>query len=334
MEAVMIDSIFVEREVLDHPIAQKVIRRLKHADVFEIDRYQEMFNRRQQNFRIQKQNPALILARKHDNFVLPAPQGFGLDAQKNYYFSHMYNCIYDCRYCFLQGMYSSANYVLFVNYEDFFKAISDTIDKNTDTSLTFFSGYDCDSLAFEKITGFAEKALEFFTNFSSVEFELRTKSIVSETLLKRSPISNCIVAYSLSPSNLAGVLDNKAPSIERRVNALKTLAKNGWPVGLRFDPLIYCAGWENLYSELIQDIFTDINIDKVHSVSHGPLRFPKEMYKKITSLYPDDKLFSFPMETKGGIVSYGKDIEQEMSLFLQEELEKYTTKKKIFRCLV
>ena len=108
MEAVMIDSIFVEREVLDHPIAQKVIRRLKHADVFEIDRYQEMFNRRQQNFRIQKQNPALILARKHDNFVLPAPQGFGLDAQKNYYFSHMYNCIYDCRYCFLQGMYSSA----------------------------------------------------------------------------------------------------------------------------------------------------------------------------------------------------------------------------------
>ena len=134
----MIDSIFAEREVLDHPIAQKVIRRLKHADVFEIDRYQEMFNRRQQNFRIQKQNPALILARKHDNFVLPAPQGFGLDAQKNYYFSHMYNCIYDCRYCFLQGMYSSANYVLFVNYEDFFKAISDTIDKNTDTSLTFF----------------------------------------------------------------------------------------------------------------------------------------------------------------------------------------------------
>ena len=133
---------------------------------------------------------------------------------------------------------------------------------------------------------------------------------------------------------MAGVLDNKAPSIERRVNALKTLAKNGWPVGLRFDPLIYCSGWENLYSELIQGIFTDINIDKVHSVSHGPLRFPKEMYKKITSLYPDDKLFSFPMETKDGIVSYGKDIEQEMSLFLQSELEKYTTKKKIFRCLV
>jgi len=64
------------------------------------------------------------------------------------------------------------------------------------------------------------------------------------------------------------------------------------------------------------------------------LRFPKEMYKKITSLYPDDKLFSFPMEAKDGIVSYGKEIEEEMSSFLQSELEKYTTMNKIFRCLV
>jgi spore photoproduct lyase len=231
-------------------------------------------------------------------------------------------------------MYSSANYVLFVNYEDFFRKISDVICENTNDSITFFSGYDCDSLAFEKITGFAEKAVEFFSNFNSVELELRTKSIVSDTLLKRSPISNCIVAYSLSPSNVASILDHKAPSVERRINALKLLAKNGWHVGLRFDPLIYCSDWKKIYSELFCQIFSDINIARVHSVSHGPLRYPKDMYKKISSLYPDDKLFSFPMEAKDGIVSYGKEIEEEMSFFLQSELEKYTTKNKIFRCLV
>ena len=36
----MIDSIFVEREVLDHPVAQKIFKRLKYADIFEIERYQ------------------------------------------------------------------------------------------------------------------------------------------------------------------------------------------------------------------------------------------------------------------------------------------------------
>ena len=35
----------------------------------------------------------------------------------------MYNCIYDCKYCFLQGLYSSANYLVFVNYEDFLNQI-------------------------------------------------------------------------------------------------------------------------------------------------------------------------------------------------------------------
>ena len=35
----------------------------------------------------------------------------------------MFNCIYDCDYCYLQGMYPSANIVVFVNHEDFFDAV-------------------------------------------------------------------------------------------------------------------------------------------------------------------------------------------------------------------
>ena len=330
----MIDSVFIEASVRDHPVTEKVLKRLKNARTFEIDRHQEIFNRRQQNFRIQKQNPALILAKKHENFVLDVPSGFGISAQKNYYFSHMYNCIYDCRYCFLQGMYSSANYVLFVNYEDFFQSIAQTVSANKDTSMTFFSGYDCDSLAFEKITGFAHKALDFFSQFTSVELELRTKSIVYDIFLNRQPLNNCIVAYSLSPECIAGILDNKAPSISRRINALKKLAEKGWSVGLRFDPLVYCSGWQEMYSGLFENIFSDIDISKVHSVSHGPLRFPKEMYKRIAALYPDDRLYSFPMEIAEGVVSYGKEIEEEMADFLRLELAKYTSSSKIFRCVV
>ena len=329
----MIDSVFIEAIVKDHPVTKKVLQRLRNARTFEIDRHQEMFNRRQQNFRIQKQNPALILAKKYENFVLDAPSGFGISAQKNYYFSHMYNCIYDCRYCFLQGMYSSANYVLFVNYEDFFDSIEETVSANKDTKITFFSGYDCDSLAFEKITGFANKSLDFFSKFNNVELELRTKSIVSDIFINRQPLANCIIAYSLSPQGIAEILDHKAPSVSRRICALKKLAKKGWSVGLRFDPLVYCSGWQEMYSRLFENIFSDIDISKVHSVSHGPLRFPKKMYKKIAGLYPDDRLFSFPMETKEGVVSYGNEIEEEMSDFLRVELAKYTSVGKIFRCM-
>ena len=330
----MIKTVYVEEKILDHPITKSVIKSVPKADIIEITRYQEIFNKRYQNFRLQKKNPSLILAKKYDNFVLQVPHGFGMDAQRNFYFSHMYNCIYDCRYCFLQGMYSSANYVLFVNYDDFFESISDTIESHASSSLTFYSGYDCDSLAFDKVSGFAKHALDFFSKQPSVELELRTKSIVTSPLMNRNPIKNCIVAFSLSPQKIASILDNKAPSIVRRINALKKLANAGWSIGLRFDPLIYCSGWENMYSNLITDIMHDLNPSSLHSVSYGPLRFPKKMYKKISSLHPENKLFSFPMMEKGGIVSYGEEIENLMTSFLKMELKKYTTQNKIFRCTI
>ena len=329
----MIETVFIERQVTEHPNTKLILERLPNSNVIEINRHQELFNKRQQNFRLQKKNPALILAKKYENFVLPAPIGFGMDARKSYYFSHMFNCIYDCRYCFLQGMYSSANYLLFVNYEDFFQAIFNKINKYQNSSLTFFSGYDCDSLAFEKISRFAQRSLDFFEIYPMTDFELRTKSINIGSLLARNPVKNCIVAFSLSPQKIANVLDVKAPSVARRITAIKKLAQSGWLVGLRFDPLIFCAGWEIMYSELISDIMRGLDISKIHSVSYGPLRYPKEMYKRITELYPESKLLSFPMQKSGNTISYGPEIEERMSEFIQKELTKYLTNEKIFHCI-
>jgi len=111
--------IYIESAVRDHPRARGLLDRYHDLPVVEIERYGEVFNRRAQNFRLQKSNPALIIAHKTGRRVLAAPEGYGLGGDHNYYFSHMLNCIYDCRYCFLQGMYQSAHQVLFVNYEDF-----------------------------------------------------------------------------------------------------------------------------------------------------------------------------------------------------------------------
>tara|TARA_B100001989_G_scaffold246988_1_gene218592 strand:+ start:69 stop:1061 length:993 start_codon:yes stop_codon:yes gene_type:complete len=328
----MIETVFIERKIIKHPNTLRILKRLPRSNVIEIDRYQELFNKRHQNFRLQKKRPSLILAQKHENFVLSAPVNFGMDAQKNYYFSHMYNCIYDCRYCFLQGMYSSANYLLFVNYEDFFNTISKIISDNKTSSLAFFSGYDCDSLAFEKISEFAKHSLNFFEKNPSAELELRTKSVNIAGLLSRKPIKNCIVAFSLSPQKIAKILDVKAPDVLKRIRAIKELSEAGWPIGLRFDPLIFCLGWEKLYSELIASIFNNINTATIHSVSFGPLRFPKDMYRRISNLYPETKLFSFPMEKKGKTISYGLEIENQMSSFVEKEITKYVLKDKIFRC--
>ncbi|MDC1375749.1 DNA photolyase [bacterium] len=328
----MIETVYVEKKIKEHPRTKFILSKFKKATIIEIDRYGEIFNKRNQNFRIQKKNPDLILAFKNDGYVLSAPEGFGIGSSKNYYFSHMYNCIYDCRYCFLQGMYSSANYVIFVNFEDFDEEIEEVIQGNKDNKTTFFSGYDCDSLALETLTGFAKHITTLFAKYPDVDIEFRTKSVQIEPFTSMEPLKNVIIAYSLLPDLMSKSLDNKTPSILKRINAMSHLADKGWKIGLRFDPLIHGKNWKKLYKELLVNIYKTIPLHSIHSVSFGALRFPKEMFKDIFKLYPKTPLFSGPLSQHNGIVSYDMSIEEEMISFCSNITKNYIDKSQIFKC--
>jgi spore photoproduct lyase len=319
----MISTIYLEDAVASHPRAQALLARFADAMVIPIDRYGSVFNRRSQSFRLQKAKPALIIAEKHRGHVLPTPPTYGIGAEANFYFSHMFNCLYDCRYCFLQGMYRSAHYLLFVNYDDFFAAIDARLEAHPEGPVHFFSGYDCDSLAMEGVTGFAAAALPFFAARPRALLELRTKSVNTRVLRDREPIPNCVVAYSLMPSALAQALDHRAPSVERRLDAMAVLAERGWQIGLRFDPLIAHPEFETLYAALFEQVFTRLPAHRVHSVSYGPIRFPKAMYRDIVRLYPEEPLFAGPLEARDKMVAYPAPQEAKMHAFCKLALEKY-----------
>ena len=332
MEVELVDTIYCEESVTDHPRTREIFSRFKSARKISVPRYGAIFNKRDQNFKLQKRNPALILARKYNGFVLPVPDGFGLSDHNNFYFSHMYNCIYDCRYCFLQGLYSSANYVLFVNYEDFSTQIEATIAAHKGKNVAFFSGYDCDSLALENITNFTSFILPLFKKNPTALLELRTKSIQLKPMIISDVLKNCVIAYSLIPDAISKHLDIKTPSIDRRIHAMKKLAAKGWKLGLRFDPLIHGEDWRNLYKGLIDRIFSEIPEDSIHSISFGALRFPKAMFKKIHSMYPKELLFSGPLLSTGGLVSYKSDIENEMISFCRHVINETIAQPIIFNC--
>ena len=132
----MIDTIYFEEQVADHTRALALFERFPKAQRIPCSHYKEVFNPSGQNFRLQKKKPALILAKIPEK-VHSVPATYGIGGSRNYYFSHMLNCLYDCRYCFLQGMYPSAHYLLFVNYEDFFTEIKDLSDQEPTTPSWF-----------------------------------------------------------------------------------------------------------------------------------------------------------------------------------------------------
>jgi spore photoproduct lyase len=329
----MIETIYIEENIRQHDRTKEILARFPNARNISCGRYGEVFNPKAQNFRLQKQKPALILAEKYKNFVLEAPFGYGIGAGRNYYFSHMLNCLYDCRYCFLQGMYQSANYVLFVNYENFQDDIRRVCGNHPTEEVHFFSGYDCDSLALEPVTRFADVFLPFFAALPNATLELRTKSTQIRGLANANPFSRCVVAFSLSPDEIATKVEAKAPPLERRLTAIKQLQRQGWQIGLRFDPLIYQTGYQEQYKGLFDQVFAFIDMERLHSVSLGVFRLPESYYKNINKLYPDERLFASPLEHHEGMVSYRQELEQEMMHFCSGQLLNHIPKSKFFPCI-
>lgn len=328
----MIDTIYIEDEIAEHPRTLAILERFPDATKIACERYGEIFNRKAQNFRLQKKQPALILARKHKGLVLPTPKQYGIGAEHNYYFSHMLNCLYDCRYCFLQGMFQSAHYVLFVNYEDFIDDMQSSLANHGNDPVHFFSGYDCDSLALDPVTDFTTQFLPFFEGNPQALLELRTKSTQIRSLLKRKPVKNCVIAFSFTPDEIAKALEHKAPSADKRLQAIIDLQQAGWQIGLRFDPLIYTRDYANEYAELFNNIFSAIKPELTHSVSLGGFRLPKDYFRKLEKLYPHEKLFSSPLAEEDNMISYHAEIREHMLEFCKGIITQHIPSEKFFPC--
>ena len=50
----MIETIYIEKEIEDSPKTIQILRKFKNARKISIDRYGEIFNKKNQNFRVQK----------------------------------------------------------------------------------------------------------------------------------------------------------------------------------------------------------------------------------------------------------------------------------------
>lgn len=149
------------------------------AEIVYIRHYKDVFCRRRQDYEEQHHAQNLILAKKTGSLIYqgaPVCQNFG--NTYFYYTSCMMNCIYDCEYCYLKGMYPSANIVIFVNIEDIFEELHRMLSEHP---VYLCVSYDTDLLAFETMTGYVREWEHFVLEENKrstypLKIEIRTKS--------------------------------------------------------------------------------------------------------------------------------------------------------------
>jgi len=311
--------LYVEEDLLKNPYTRLLEENLG-AKVIPIRHYGEIFNRHGSHFSLQKRQRALILAQKRGKLVYEIPYKFGLGTPHNYYFSTLLNCPFDCRYCYLQGMYRSAHYVLFLNFSDFGKAILERVRKEP---TTFFAGYHSDSLALEGYTHFLDYFLPLFAKHPTAILELRTKSVNIHKLLQLRPIPNCVIAFSLNPERIARIYETNAPSLTQRLQAMKRLQEEGWNIGLRFDPIIYTEDYRDLYRPFFHRVLSLIK--NPHSITLGAFRLSPPLLKEMRRVNPQEQLLTLCQGREGRLPPFK---EQEMLSFCLSLLPK----NKVFVC--
>ena len=296
----MIKRLYVEHSIRDHPRTAHIIKKTGLTPVF-CNSYREILNPRTQDFRLQKKNQSLILAQKQHTWIHEAQDGYRIAPGRHYYFSHLLNCPYDCRYCFLQGKYRGAHLVLFINYEAFADAITPYVHLD-DTPSVFFTGYDSDSLALEPISGFVQFMLPVFARHPDTLFELRTKSTQIRTLLRQEPLPNCVVAFSLSPQQIRATAEPGIPALEKQLAVIKKLGERGWRLGIRFEPLLYWPEFRAPYKELFHLVFSTLSDDWLHSVTLSPFHLPASYFRRAARLLPEQPLYARPMKKRDGLM--------------------------------
>lgn len=321
--------IYVEKKILDNKNTLEILSKFRDAKIIEIDNYKEVFSSNNQDFHLQKLGQNLILASNKPNMIYEgAVVCEDFENDNFYYTSSIINCVYDCEYCYLQGVYSSGNIVIFVDIEKVFEEVEELYNKLK--SLYLCVSYDTDLLAIENICSFSEKWYHFIKDKKDLKIELRTKSANIDKFLNLDVLDNFIIAFTLSPEGIALKNEKYTASLKNRVKAIKELQNKGWKVRICIDPLIYIDDFEKNYSEMIEYLFSEIDKNKVIDVSIGVFRTSKEYLKKMRNQNKKSEILYYPFECIDGVYTYSDKLKSYMIDFIKEKFLKYINIERIY----
>jgi spore photoproduct lyase len=320
--------IYIEEEILNHPITKKILDQFPNSEKIEIQNYKNIFNRSNQDFVQQKASMKLILAKKKDQFLYKGSENSNDFGNENFYYNTLIlNCIYNCDYCFLQGMFPSGNIVIFVNQEDFFAETEKVLQEK---SMYLCISYETDLLAFEKITGFTEDWISFAKDKPNLKIEIRTKSLAFSRIAHLQPNPNIILAYTISPEEIIKAYEKKTPTLNRRLESIQKAIEAGWSVRVCIDPILAVSNWKELYQGLLETIFEKISFDKIADLSLGTFRINKDFLKRMKKIRTDSDILFYPFEIQDNIAAYPKNKKEEMIHFLKEKILTRLDENKIF----
>ena len=313
----LFENIYVEKRTLEDPETKRILDRIGCPDPVVIGHYKDVFDRRSEG-----SGRSLILARnpgKHLYEGAPVCQSFG--NEHFYYSPGVMNCIYDCEYCFLKGMYPGRDICIFTDMEETFSEL-DELEKRFPVYVC--ASYNTDLTALEDLTGYIEKWC--IRAFEHEKFSVEIRSKCSRTdIYSRLPVSNrAIFAFTLSPDEITKKFEKDTPGLNGRLKAIGAAMHAGFPVRICFDPMIYVRNWRDIYGNMMEEVAESVDLSAVKDISIGSFRISGQYLKNMRKKMPDSEIAQYPYVSEDGYYQYSKTVRIAMEDRLNDLiLEKY-----------
>lgn len=297
--------IYLESKAKDYPLSKKILKKLSHADILEIDHYKNIFDK---NIGNQKVEPAIIIAKQEQPKLIPVPNHYGYPG-KSFFFKTSLNCVFDCDYCYLKGNFKSPYPTIFVNYNDIKNQIKSSIselrNQEYEWQITFYASNYSDIQGLDHLTEFNQNFFPFMEQFENTLMETRTKSWMITSILEANqgnPPQNTEIAFSLNPQNIISKYEKGTAPLKIRIKAINTLLEKGYKVWLRFLPLLPVNNYEIHYQEFLEEIKKEINISKINSIFIASLIYNQWDFKFMQKKNPNSDLWGLVHPTDKGLI--------------------------------
>jgi len=320
--------IYVERAACDHRLTGQILDRMSGLPVVEIDDYQELFSRPRQSFSAQKRMPSVILAVKEGRFLYAGSERINSWQQQTVHYNDLIrNCIYDCEYCFLQGLHASAHAVINVNVEDYIAEARRTASASGKLFLSI--SYLTDLLGFESIVPFTRRWIEVARETPQLELEIRTKSDNYPALRDLVPSPNVFFVWSLAPERVARAVEHGTAGFRNRLFAARSALDQGFRLRLCFDPVLVGSGWEDEYRTCVAETFRRLPAERIELVSVGGLRMNADQLARIGKDNPSRSQIFRPAVRRAGMVGYPPQVEEALREVLGTALRSHLPEERI-----
>ena len=236
-------------------------------------------------------------------------------------------CPAHCQYCYLAGSLSGVPVVkVYANLPQILNNLNNY--EREDRQTTYEVSCYTDPLGIEHLTGSLAECIRYFGTRDTARLRWVSKFDHVDSLLDlpHNQHTRCRVSVNADP--VSHSMEGGTATVANRLQGLRKLAENGYPIGIVIAPIMAIADWQTHYTNLFDLIQQTIDLECDLTFELITHRFTPKSKEVLQTWYPNSKLDleadnrSQKRNKFGGVkYVYNRDTMSELKEFVRSQID-------------